>query len=400
MNRNRHRILAVAAVLTALAAAPALADFDQAMNYFKGGKYVEAAAEFQALVDSSPSYPYGYYMLGLSFMKMDKPGDAETNFLKAIELDGDRFEFHHGLASAYFDQKKYDKTVATLRTAEDLAQGSPNTKFALYDLRGRAYAGLEKWADAAADLEQAKAIKATPAVLSTLGASYYELGHNDKAVPVLREALKAMPKNDTVLLRLTNALLNMGAEASSDAQKQKYYDEALNHAEQYQKQNAGEFEAYNLVGRAALGAKQYDRAERAFTTVLEKKPDYCYAMVNLGKTQIAEQRWADAEATLRRGVTCAPRMAVIHESLGFALQKQDRLDEALASYEAAYAIKPTPGVERMIEIAKENIDIAKHNQEMDEEARKQREAELAAQREFEEQQKKIEEYKKRTEKDD
>jgi len=399
MNRTRHLTYLVAVALLAIVAAPAVrADFDQAMNYFKGGKYVEAAAEFQALVDSSPNYDYGYYMLGLSFMKMDKPADAETAFLKAIEINGDKFAFHHALANAYYDRGKYDKAVATLRTAEDLA-ADQSEKFALYQLRGLSYAGLEKWADAASDLEQARKIKSTPAILERLGQAYYELGHNDKAVPVLREALAAAPRSEAILLRLTNSLLNMGAEATSDAQKQKYYDEALETAERYQKAKPTDPEGHNLVGRAALGAKKYDRAERAFTAVIEQKPDQCYAMVNLGKTQIAEERWADAEQSLRKAQACAPRMAVIPESLGFALQKQNRLEEALAAYEQSYAIKPSPSVKKAIDVAKENIDIAKHNQEVAELEKKQEEEAAAADAAYQEELKKREEWKKKTEKD-
>lgn len=89
----RSGVALTAAVL--LIAAPAIwanDSLDQGMSHFKSGKYAEAAAEFQALVDGAPNYDYGYFMLGMSFLQMGKPKDAETNILKAVELNGDKFE--------------------------------------------------------------------------------------------------------------------------------------------------------------------------------------------------------------------------------------------------------------------------------------------------------------------
>jgi len=158
-------------VILVVAAAPAsFADLDQGMNYFRSGKYMEAAAEFQLLVDVSPAYDFGHYMMGVSFLQMKKPADAEKNILKAIELNGEKFEYYHTLAKAYFDQRQYAKSVATLRSVEGLMGDSAAKKYNLYSLRGLSYATLKKWGDAIDDLEQARAIKASPAVLDRLAA--------------------------------------------------------------------------------------------------------------------------------------------------------------------------------------------------------------------------------------
>ena len=86
----RHT-LAIAALL-ALVFAPAVwanDSLNQGLSHFRSGKYAEAAAEFQTLVDGSPAYDYGYFMLGLSLLKMGKFKEAEDNIVKAIELNGD-----------------------------------------------------------------------------------------------------------------------------------------------------------------------------------------------------------------------------------------------------------------------------------------------------------------------
>jgi tetratricopeptide (TPR) repeat protein len=397
----RHT-LAIAALL-ALVFAPAVwanDSLNQGLSHFKSGKYAEAAAEFQTLVDSSPSYDYGYFMLGLSLLKMGKFKEADENIVKAIGLNGDKFEYHNGLATVYFTQKNYAKAISALKTAEPLASND-QYKFALFSMRGNCYAALEKWADAVDDLEKAKAINSGQAsVLVTLGQSYYKLGYFGKAAAVFREAVKAVPSDTSTLLLLAESLINLGAEAKTETEKASLYKEAEGYAQKLEKAKPGNYESSNLVGRAALGSQDYPTAVKAFRGVLAQKPDYCYAMANLGKTYIAMQNWGDAEQILKEASTCAPRMSVVYESLGFALQKQGRLSEAIDAYQRAYELKPSETVRSAIDICKQNIEVAEHNTDVAEKERAQAEAEAAAQAAYEEELRKKAEWEERRKKDD
>ena len=97
------------------------ADFDQAMTYFKSSKWTEAASEFHALVDETPDYADGHFMLAVCLSKTQKYGDAEKSFLKAIELNGEKFEYHYNLANTYMQAGQFGKAVGTLNNAEGLA---------------------------------------------------------------------------------------------------------------------------------------------------------------------------------------------------------------------------------------------------------------------------------------
>lgn len=355
--------LGLAALMLVLA--PAVhADLDSGMSHYKAQKYMEAAAEFQALVDNSPNYDFGYYMMGMSFLQMDKPADAEKNLVKAIELNGEKFEYHLALAKSYFDRKQYPKAVAVLKTAEPLAADS-TTQYHLANLRGMSYAALEKWADAIDDLEKARRTQSSAAILDRLGRAYYELGHFDKALPVIRETLKQTPNNTAMQVRLANILMNLGAEATNDTEKSRYYAEAIETAKKFKAAAPNDLDANNLLGRAALGAQDFATAEQAFRKVLALKSDHCFAMANLGKTYIAQSRWADAENILSDAAGCAPRMAVVYEGLGFSQQKQQKLEQAIASYQKAYEIKPSPAIQNAINTCKENIAILAHNKDME-----------------------------------
>lgn len=361
-NQTRRHIAALVAVL-ALAAAPlALADLQTGMDLFKAKKYVEAAAQFQGLVDQSPNYDYGYYMMGMSFLQMGKNADAEKNLQEAIELNSEKFEYHYALGQAYLGSEQYAKTVATMKGAEVLA--GDKYKYHLTSLRGQAYASLEKWGEAIQDLEIARKLKPSAAILDQLGRAYYELGHYDKALPVIEEALKENPSNPTMLQRQANILLNLGAEAASDAQKDSYYKRALASAEQLKTARPNDKDTYNLVGRAALGAGDFGKAEQAFKKVLAMDSSYCYAMANLGKAYVATQRWKDAEQIFADATKCAPRLGVAWESWGFALQKQQRLEDAVAKYQKAYEIEPRASIKDAIAVCQQNILIAQENTEV------------------------------------
>jgi len=357
----RH-CLASGAVL-ALALAPSVRANDalsQGVSHFKSGKYAEAAAEFQTLVDLSPSYDYGHFMLGLSLLKMDRTLEARDSIVKAIELNGDRFEYHNGLARVYVAEKDYARAIAVLGTAEPLATTDPH-RFALFSTRGNCYAALDKWSDAVEDLERARALHPDQAsVLLTLGQAYYKLGYFDNAVAVLREAVTVAPSDVATLQWLAESLVSLGAEAMSDGEKDSLYHEALQFAERFRSAAPDNFDADNLVGRSALGASDFAKAEQAFRDVLARKPDHCYAMVNLGKTYIAQEHWNEAERILNEAARCAPRMWLVYESLGFTLQKQDRLEEAVLAYEKAYDIKPSDGVRNAMEICRQNLALRHH----------------------------------------
>ena len=201
-------------------------------------------------------------------------------------------------------------------------------------------------------------------VLARLSKSYYKLRHYDKALPVLRQALQADASSTSLLMRMTNTLLNLGAEATDATKKTGYFKEALTTAKKLQVIKGNNADVTNLVGRAAFGAKSYPEAEQAFRKVIAQKPGHCYAMVNLGKVYIAMDRWADADGILRDAAACAPKMAVVYESRGFALMKQKKLEEAIAQFNKALTLKPSASTRKMIETCNNNIQVANENEAM------------------------------------
>ncbi|MBD3869078.1 MAG: tetratricopeptide repeat protein [Acidobacteria bacterium] len=396
---SRTALVAISLAASLCLAGAAMAQeeaYQNGMNYFKSGKYVEAAAEFQALVDDAPAYDYGYFMLGNSFVKMGKTDQAISNFKQAIELNGEKYVYHHSLASAYQKSRQYRMVTETLNNSESIVED--RYKPAFYTTRGQAFYQLKKYSEAISDLEKAKALKPTEGVLTSLGVSYYKMGHHEKAAGALEKALDKNPKNATNNQLLAESLLEVGKGKNGSA-KETAYGRALAAAERYLAAKPGNFDAINLVGRAALGAGDYGKAERSFTRALTLKPSYCFAMMNKAKAQIAQSKWKNAEGTLRTADKCDANNVLVHESLGFVLRKQKRLPEALSSYQTAYKLKPSASIKKAMDEVKHNIEVNEFNKSATAEEIANREAIAAEEARVAAEKAKQEEYKKKTDDD-
>ena len=395
---GRHsRAAVLAALVLAAAVGVAPAGYQEGLNYFKSGKYAEAAAEFQAIVDTSPNYDFGFYILGLSFFKMGKLPEARKNLEKAIELNPDKFEYHHGLASVLFAQGKYHDALAILNDAEGLVNAG--SRYAFYSLRGNIYATTKKWGETVSDLEKALTVKKSAPILNQLGKAYFALGRNDKAVQAFHQSLRINPNDVEIQGVLARALVNLAKQTREEAKKKSYYTEALRAAQKYRAARPNNYEAVNLVGKAALGAGDYKTAAAAFRKVLEIKPDWCYAMINLAKVYNAQQRWKEAEKSLLQATKCAPRINDGWELLGFVYRKEKRLQDSLAAYKRADQIQSSAATRKAIAEVETNIKIIAENRRIAEEEKKQQAQLEAEQKRLEQERKKREEWKKKTESD-
>jgi tetratricopeptide (TPR) repeat protein len=328
------------ALLVLGAAGAARADFDQAMTYFKAGKFLEAAAAFQGMVDGAPSYDYGHYMLGHCLLRMGRPADAERSFRRAIEIRGDKPEYRHGLAVALKDQRRYAKALGALSGEEPLVRDR-RTAYAFLALRGYLLAQLRRWGDAAGDLERALALKPDPILLDLLGKAYFALGRYDRAAGAFSAASDGAPADPRPCRMLSESLLQLAAAVPDPTRKKVLYTQAMAAAERLMRLQTGDPEAVFLLGRAALGAGRYAAAEAAFKSVLSVHPGACHVLVNLSRALLALERTGEAEAALRDASRCAPTMAEVSDGLGRVYYRQMRFAEALEAFRRADEIQPS-----------------------------------------------------------
>ena len=329
----------VFAWLVAASCSVARADAAKAFADYKAGRYLEAAAEMQAVVDRAPGYAYGYYLLGHCMLKTKQLRQADAYFRRALELEPTRPAFYLGLALTMRAEADWQRAIQA--TSDGLAHARDDeTRFGLLRQRGLAFGTLQIWNLAIRDLEAARRIHPDPFVLVQLGKAYFATGAYQTAVLPLQVALQSAPDDPSVIRLLAECYLRMAAGERDPSHKVAFYLKSLEYAQSLSALTPDDMDAVHLVGRASLGAGRLDQAERLFLHVLNRNPRQCYAMVNLGRTYFADERWTDAELVLRRAAACAPRMAEVYETLGELYLKRGRHQEAAAAFRRAEEIEP------------------------------------------------------------
>jgi tetratricopeptide (TPR) repeat protein len=338
----------LACVALAVPWSGACANIDKAVSDYKAGRTLEAAAQLQSIVDREPGYAYGHFLLGHCMLKMLRPGDAEVDFRRALAIDPTRSEYYQGLALALKAQADWSHAVQAASDGLSRVQ-DPKERYALLALRGYAWGALERWEEAARDLAVARRMRPEPWVCLLLGKAYVALQDYPDAIVPLQQALQATPDDPSILKLLADSLVRAAGDESIPERKHTLYAEALSYAQRLAATRPDDVDAVHLLGRAALGAGQLAQAERVFLHVLSLDHRQCYAMVNLGRTYMALARWSEAETFLLQAAACAPRLAVVYETIGDLYMKTGMPQQAAVAYRRAEEIEPgAPSGRRLV----------------------------------------------------
>ena len=93
-------------------------------------------------------------------------------------------------------------------------------------------------------------------------------------------------------------------------------------------------------GNAAFARRDFERARRAYSNVLDLAPDNLLGLINLGVVEYSLRKLDDAEAHLKRAVQIKLDAAPAWLTLGIIYMDQNRLDEALAALAQATLYDP------------------------------------------------------------
>lgn len=94
-------------------------------------------------------------------------------------------------------------------------------------------------------------------------------------------------------------------------------------------------DAHLVLANAYTNLKQYELAKREFKAVLNVDPQNVSALNNYGRMLRLADRYAEAEAVVREGLTIAPDDADLHRNLAATLYCLFRDNEAAAEYRTA-----------------------------------------------------------------
>ena len=142
--------------------------YEQGLNSLANKQVSPGLTSVREAVRLDPVNPLYRNTLGVLLLDLRKPGEAEAEFQKAIELDPTYAEAHHNLGLSFAEQGHWEQAIAAYKKALSLPIYT-TPEVAYYNL-GRAYAETGKQREAEEALRTA--IQLDP----RLGAAYYQLG--------------------------------------------------------------------------------------------------------------------------------------------------------------------------------------------------------------------------------
>lgn len=396
---NRTKTTLVAALIAALAllAAPAFADFETGMDYYKQGKHVESIAEFEAVVTNAPEYDFGYYMIGVNYLKLKKYNDAILNMKKAIDLNPGKADYHVNLSYAQFFAKRYSDVVTTLDKAESLLESAQH-KATMHQLRGLALAQTKQFARAIPDLKKANPAK-NFSVAASLGAACRAASDWSCALDAYKKAVAQKPNDKRVLGQLVSTELEVAQREKNASRKPALYNAAASSAKKLVALEKSA-DSHKKYGDALLGAKKYDQAISEYQTVLKMAPRNCAAMLSISQAMVPLERWQDTISWAEKSIACGDKKHLGYNQKAFAYIKLQDWDKAIQAADASLKVKDNNAAKGFKRTAVSKKETEMHNAEVEAE-RARYEAEIAAEEaRIAEEERKRKEYEAKTGKKD
>ena len=191
-------------------------------------RFDEAVTRFKGYTATKPENPWGHYMLGLSAWKVRDFDQAESELLKAIELDSTHVKSRINLARVYLDKGEPGKAEEQVQVVVKLDSASGEA----FRLLGRVRDDLKMYPEAEEAYRTAIEIDSTDVwAMNNLGLNLIKQGKLETSVEVLTKVTEIKPESPTFQNNLGMALELNGR--FTDATKA--YQEAVNLDAKYQK---------------------------------------------------------------------------------------------------------------------------------------------------------------------
>ena len=266
--------------------------YNTAMDDYNHKNYKEAASGLKDYLKNNPKDAQAHRLMADIDVAQNNIAAAIPEWEAAVKLDKSDKSSAVNLGVAYMQTGSYDKAVDIYERAVARSPKDPQLNMQL----AIALDSAGKHAEAAAGFERAAALdpkNSAPALYA--GLLNHQTGHDDKAVPELKNAL------------------------------------ALGTTEKFQ--------AYAALAEAASAAKQNDEAIKDYTLAAQAKPDDFVTQYNLGVLEQNAGEKTQAEASYRKALTLktddVKAMAGVRSNLSLLLIDDGKLDEAASQLDQA-----------------------------------------------------------------
>lgn len=210
-----------------------------------------------------------------------------------------------------------EKYRAMIRLAPHLA--------AAYNNLGMLYYNQKDYRHAAEILERGlKLHEKMPTAAAMLGMSYYQLGENDKAEPLLSAAHTASPKDDQVEIALAQVLI-----------RQRKFQDATQTLNDYLERNSKDQNAWYLLGKSYL-----QLSEDALGKINQIDPNSVVAHEITGEVDESMHNYDLALVEYKTAIGLAPHQPGTHMHMANAYWMTGKWDSAEAEFKAELVNDP------------------------------------------------------------
>jgi tetratricopeptide (TPR) repeat protein len=306
------------------------------MNYgltqMAKGAYPVALDYFQRALIYTPNYPTLEINLGVVNGAMNHSAEAEAHFLRAIQLAPMNDEAHFFYGRWLLNIGRISDAVQQLRTAVDL---NP-TRLSVFDM---------------------------------LASAYWAAGNADKARETATNALNLDPSDaaaKALLLQPAPQAADFWINASLYQYQKGNYDACIANAKQALKLKPDSELAYNNIGAAFAGLRQWDQAIENERAALRIDPNFTLAQNNLAlytrekagqgsesPAKMTAEDWLNAslednragnyEKSIqdsRSALKLRPDYAEAYNNIAANYESMHKWDEAISAAQTALRLKP------------------------------------------------------------
>lgn len=267
-------------------------DQQTAYQHHCAGRYADAAAIYQSLLNQNPDNVAVLHLFGVLHQQSGYPERSVELIGRAISLRADVAMFHANQGESYRSLKQYDRAAECCRTALLLQPHYPE-------------------------------------VVHNLGLVLHEQGRDAEAVEMFDLAINQRPD-------FANAHNSCGTSLRALRKSAEALD-AFRTAVRLDPQLA--------LARANLGQMLVDQDDAAeglaqCQEAVRLQPDLPAAHNNLGNALRALKRWDSARVAYTEAIRLDPSLAVAHASLGLTLQFEGEMERALPYFYRATELSP------------------------------------------------------------
>jgi len=292
--------------------------------YYRQDNYEKAAEVYEQIVSIDSNYIYGLYFLARMYQEMKSPSKAIIIYERITDLIGFDYEVLKRMYEIYYNYKEFDKCLEVLMYVLKL---NPYDQLAKQQLAGL-YVRIGQFEPARKIYEELEALNPKDKVLTTeLIKIYLNTGDIDIGFKMFAQTLNKDTLNYEEKLQVGEIYYKMISSDSSAT------GAAINIFRNLISEYSDKWLPYFYAGSIEYFAKNNSAAEEYFSKAELNADTSKDAFYQIGYTYFEQGNVNKSKEVFVKGLKLYPDDYLLNYFYGLALQRDDKVKEAIKYYE-------------------------------------------------------------------